>query len=299
MPMKKYPCDNCDYEAFDQSTLKQHKRVVHKKEKNYPCNLCDKKFSYATALKNHAKVVHNPDVKDEKCDQCDFETQTKDKLRRHKNTHHTKKNKEINFKCEPCEKSFTSYAGHRAHMLSAHSDIRHKCDICDSVFTQKTSLTHHNKVYHIENKMNKCNLCEKEFRTSTHLRRHNLEIHMPVKKWHNCDKCDYKAKTPRSLEIHQVSHMTTTAFNCELCPKAFKTNKNLNHHTRRVHLKDLKKTKCEQCDYSTTSNTTLRVHVDAVHLGLRPYKCDVCGSSFTQLTHLRTHKNRIHIEKNV
>ena len=52
--------------------------------------------------------------------------------------------------------------------------------------------------------------------------------------------------------------------------------------------------KCGECEYSAKSKQHLMHHVNAVHLGLKPYKCNDCGKSFTQPTHLNTHKKRMH-----
>ena len=116
-----------------------------------------------------------------------------------------------------------------------------------------------------------------------------------MKKWHFCDKCDYKGKTPSAVRKHKLAiHTIRKPVKCELCSKEFPSEQHLQAHTNRVHLKTLKKIKCEQCDHSTTSKQSLKIHVDSVHLGLRPYKCEVCGTSFTQPSHLRTHKKMMH-----
>ena len=128
--------------------LRQHDAGVHKQEKNYHCTLCEEKFSTNRSLQDHMKTVHYPDIKDVKCEQCDFATQTRSRLWTHKLTYHTVKTKEIKYECEPCDKSYTTKEGYQAHLSTAHSDVRHKCDICGSDFAQKTSLTFHKRMYH-------------------------------------------------------------------------------------------------------------------------------------------------------
>ena len=89
--IKYHTCEVCNYQTHEMARLNEHIRVVHQKEKKYQCTFCDKKFAYDQGLNNHLKVDHNAGTKVEKCDQCDFETQTKDKLSKHKSHHHSKK----------------------------------------------------------------------------------------------------------------------------------------------------------------------------------------------------------------
>ena len=37
-------------------------------------------------------------------------------------------------------------------------------------------------------------------------------------------------------------------------------------------------------------------HINAIHLGLRPFKCETCGQGFTQSSHVKSHYKRVHLK---
>ena len=53
---------------------------------------------------------------------------------------------------------------------------------------------------------------------------------------------------------------------------------------------------CELCDATFAYPGRLKQHVDAVHLGLRPFVCsyDGCNAKFTEKGNLNTHVRSIH-----
>ena len=84
-------------------------------------------------------------------------------------------------------------------------------------------------------------------------------------------------------------------FDCSMCGTQFKHKKTLESHFKTVHGKvNFKHINCPHCEYKSSRNEHMQMHIDAVHLGLRPFKCDVCDKDFTQKTHLRTHQKNVH-----
>ena len=53
----KYPCDECDYKAAQRTSLRIHKKGIHKGAM-YQCNECFYKFTRKDNLKKHKKSVH-------------------------------------------------------------------------------------------------------------------------------------------------------------------------------------------------------------------------------------------------
>jgi len=52
---KLYSCEICHYSSYDNDTLKNHIKVLHK-EKRYNCDSCEKSFSKSSSLKKHMHV---------------------------------------------------------------------------------------------------------------------------------------------------------------------------------------------------------------------------------------------------
>ena len=50
-------------------------------------------------------------------------------------------------------------------------------------------------------------------------------------------------------------------------------------HINAVHLK-LKPYECDDCGASFIMKSDLQMHINAVHLKLKPYECDLCAMSF-------------------
>ena len=106
-----------------------------------------------------------------------------------------------------------------------------------------------------------CNLCGKKV---TALKRHTYLVHTSEKNL-QCDKCDYLTNDKSHLKRHMLRHSDAPnggrAFVCELCHKAFYTNKELKKHS-------------------------------LIHSGIKPYKCDLCSSAFSDYSNHRQHMMR-------
>ena len=48
----KFPCNQCDYQATNQSNLKVHVKSIHEGVK-YACEYCSIEFSFRRALRKH------------------------------------------------------------------------------------------------------------------------------------------------------------------------------------------------------------------------------------------------------
>src|SRR5690606_36434446 len=79
-----------------------------------------------------------------------------------------------------------------------------------------------------------------------------------------------------------------------ICQKEFKTKKILREH-HKTHQIYRKMYNCDQCDKSFTRKSNLKVHINVVHNGKRPFKCtyEGCDKSFAYkhilLRHIKSH----------
>ena len=66
-------------------------------------------------------------------------------------------------------------------------------------------------------------------------------------------------------------------------------------HVRKIHL-DVKKFKCNECNFASISRSLLAQHVKSVHDKVKDHKCDICdyaGSKWNSLLfHTRRHHDR-------
>ena len=112
------------------------------------------------------------------------------------NSNKSRRQNQIIFKCEICDKEFKSNNGLRYHFnsthktfhlqsqLTAHVKIFHgnkmkclKCDSCGKSFSQAQSLKNHINSVHNGQKDHKCDSCGKEFSQGGHLKRHIDAVH--------------------------------------------------------------------------------------------------------------------------
>ena len=73
--LRPYKCESCGSTFTQKSHLNTHMKRVHLNIRPHSCNFCDSTFTCRQAKEIHEKGVHGiGDIKDFKCDQCDFRT---------------------------------------------------------------------------------------------------------------------------------------------------------------------------------------------------------------------------------
>ena len=93
------------------------------------CDFCQAKFKERKTLNKHVGSIHS--LQNFKCDHCDFYTNRKDTLSRHKKKH----DYEIEagpskFTCPKCPKQFLEKKNLNKHIMSIHSENKFKCHQC-------------------------------------------------------------------------------------------------------------------------------------------------------------------------
>ena len=96
------------------------------------------------------------------------------------------------------------------------------------------------------------------------------------------------------MEVHIkcVHNKIKDAF-CDLCGKAFGTEKEMKVHKKSVHegikpIRTDKNVKCNFCGKVFSRGHHLKRHIASVHEGIN-YKCQVCGKSFNRPYLLQQH----------
>ena len=122
-------------------------------QNNHCCDLCNLSFSNSNSLSKHIISVHDP----------------------------LKKEPEV-FKCTKCPKVFEHINGLNLHNQSVHEGIRFKCQFCDKAYTTKYNVENHIRMNHSGIKdqpdmVYECDHCGKEFCRKDSYVRHVKTLH--------------------------------------------------------------------------------------------------------------------------
>ena len=280
----KYMCNVCDVTTRSQLLLHIHKSKVHKQIET---------MESSAELPCH---VENRNEKSKDVDQID---------------EHVRWKTPKPFKCESCEKSFTTSKYLRKHIKYVHlkepKPFRCETETCDKSFRSAKQLGEHIKYVHMkEPRPFKCGTCEKLFSYRSSLLRHKKYVHFKGPKSFKCETCEKSYKTPGHLKRHiKYGHLNEPKpFGCETetCDKSFRTPRQLREHIKYVHLKEPKLFKCETetCDRSFIFARQLREHIKYVHLKEpKLFRCETgtCDKSFRFARQLREHIKYVHLKE--
>ena len=241
-------------------------------------------------------------------------------MQRHQVTHKSYRsyhqNKEVGFKCEVCEKSFTRLDTCTKHKREVHGGIRYPCTQCPANYAQQHKLKKHMEK-HTRNTCNicgeiislknqsrhlrevhsagpslQCPQCPKSFKRRDQLNSHISNIHdrdEPVQ--YVCYFCERKFSKKVNLNQHVVDlHTKEKKFSCPGCPEEFSRLCNMERHLSRG--KHTKGYVCSKCDKSFTTLATLHRHKDDVHNQVQNFCCSECPEKFSRLENLKRHNKR-------
>lgn len=191
---KIYECTQCDMKFKSKTYLRQHETSTHDDTLPFMCEICPEKFARRDYLIEHTKGHLN----DLSCDICEEKTETVEQLTKHKLTKHSitesttlkirNKSDKEKYKCDTCEKLFSSPKHRDNHIYLAH-----------------------NKIYY-------CKTCTVPFRGREAFYIHNTRSNECSKK-HLCPDCGARFSATSALKVHIRRHRGEKPFKCQYCEK--------------------------------------------------------------------------------
>ena len=107
------------------------------------------------------------------------------------------------FKCEICEKSFSTNQSKNQHIRNTHGQVKiFTCNVCGRIFGKNQQLTLHQKNYHQQGRRQfNCDSCEKSFTQAGNLKVHIKTLH-EGQRYYRCDYCGKSSTTSGNLKDH-------------------------------------------------------------------------------------------------
>ncbi|XP_030034701.2 LOW QUALITY PROTEIN: zinc finger protein 197 [Manduca sexta] len=173
------------------------------------------------------------------------------------------KKKKCKYTCPLCCKHFITEYFLKRHVLK-HRYKKVECKYCPLYFKSKFYLYEHTKMVHILNHSN----------------------------YYSCKTCGRMFLDYGTLRLHERNHRKKT---CDLCDKIFATQRFYDSHMQRhaaqwrVSMHGSIKT-CSFCEKECRGKTDLLLHVNKIHLQIKPYSCDMCDRQFYTEYDLRNHE---------
>ena len=234
-----FKCDQCDKGFKNDTNLHYHKRTVHE-ESSVTCDICGKLFNNKAGLSLHLRRFHHvytipQDKYIKKCDMCDTEFKNSQDFNSHMSQVH---NRDKDFKCKDCDTLWVSHCSLEFHYVTCHNMIMYCCDICGYLNSQEAPVKRHKRDVHDKTYPHVCYICGKGFD-----KRQRLSDHLS--------------------RLHNIGE---PRFKCDMCNKAFSSNKDLEYHIQGIHLRN-KLYQCEQCDKAVLTKRSLQKHIRTKHHG--------------------------------
>lgn len=216
------------------------------------------------------------------------------------------------YRCEPCKTNFYDPQRYEAHIKIVHEEYKRpfKCQECGKAYKFEKNLLDHIADNHSNRPVveHTCEICNKLYRSRTLLRSHMEKQHpehndeeeynsgIAEQLKYQCQYCPKVFKSKYTFNYHSMSHhnhqvLRSKQFKCNECDTIFSCRSGLNQH-KLSHLQYDERIKCdfEGCNVRFLKMDVKRRHIRLVHLKEKKHVCDICGESFGIMATLRHHR---------
>jgi len=139
----------------------------------------------------------------------------------------------IKFSCKICQYQTNSKSKLKNHALTEHQVVKIFCSICKFQTDGKKYLKQHIKTQH-ENVRYFCKSCSYQSKTRDLLKQHIQAEHEGVR--YPCESCSYQAKYRKNLKEHVLGEHKGVRYSCEHCDYQSKRANYVKYHVQRVHV---------------------------------------------------------------
>ena len=307
----KMPCPFCHKEWNSTFQLNIHIRRRHTKEKPFPCKSCGVAFTDEASLKAHEATRKHIDqqVMVGLITQEDgMEAARPAKLKPERTPVSTPRNT-----CQECDFTADMYGTLRLHYQAEHPEKVFTCKACNFSTFLETQFERHNK-------------------TPTHVRRQAAygkrnDVEEEEEGDLTCSTCFKVLPNRGALQMHTVQHTTIMSekqlrdandgdplvgvhprfhefwhTKCKDLSKhdkivCFECNQSIGSQNIILHFRKHSETQpfqCPKCTLKFSSASSLRRHMQLLHLNIKLHQCKFCEEKFNRKAYLLTHLLRAH-----
>lgn len=169
--------------------------------------------------------------------------------------------------------------------------VKYTCPICSKHFISDYFLKRH-ILKHVSKKV-QCIICASKFKSKFYLYEHTKMEHLLKQSFYlSCRICGRTYTDVLKLQTHERQHYLKA---CQLCNKVYATQAHYDNHIQRHStklkmLKDKRAQTCSFCEKECSNDNELSLHVNKIHLQIKPYNCDMCERQFYTENNLKNHK---------
>ncbi|XP_068214987.1 uncharacterized protein [Palaemon carinicauda] len=231
-----YMCPKCNKNFSTRLKMDRHHQHIHLGvapwKGTYLCEECGKTFTQKIGLRVH-RIYKHGDPKLFQCNNCNFKSATKAKLKRHILTHYDDRI----FTCEVCGMALKTQSTYKNHMSLHTNEGKYQCDVCQRGFHHKQYYEDHRNS-HFDIRNHKCFACQMSFKTHRSLKIHVRGVHLKDKRI-KCNICDARFMTNYNLRTHMKKHERAEELgvqhSCDICNHRFHSEIGLATHRRITH----------------------------------------------------------------
>ena len=168
-----FKCHSCGKDYKTQAELDDH-RETHSRKKSISCGKCYDLFDLQSELNDHEKT--HTGMKPYKCQMCELSFELLDDLKVHLKTHRLKES----FTCGKCDDRFDSGESFKEHEKS-HGKIvtEFKCQNCEKIYSSMVKLRRHDWRSH---RVVPCNICDETIDSRQDISNHRQSKHQIFRK---------------------------------------------------------------------------------------------------------------------